>query len=130
MEQSRRVDTKTKQVEINRLTAEIDDLKKQLQIKNTQVKELASTRGEEKEQLAKEAESLKGELLAELVKCQQALQTSKRENSKLEEIVHQLRAQLKMAGLKERTCPVCNVIFPQRTSQRDFESHVQGHGVK
>ena len=38
-EHSRRDDIKTKQVEINRLTAEIDDLKKQLQIKNTQVQQ-------------------------------------------------------------------------------------------
>ena len=59
-------DSKMKQVEIDRLTAEIDDLKGQLQIKNTEVKalsQLASTRREEKEQLKKEAESLKGELL-------------------------------------------------------------------
>ena len=59
-------DGKTKQVEIDRLTAEIDDLKGQLQIKSTEVKalsQLASTRREEKEQLKKEAESLKGELL-------------------------------------------------------------------
>ena len=59
-------DGKTKQVEIDRLTAEIDDLKGQLQIKSTEVKalsQLASTRREEKEQLTKEAESLKGEPL-------------------------------------------------------------------
>ena len=58
-------DSKTRQAEIDGLMAEIDDLKNQLQIKGGQVKDLnrlASTRGEEKDRLAREVEKLKGEL--------------------------------------------------------------------
>jgi chromosome segregation ATPase len=71
------------------------------------------------------------EKLKELVECQQALQASEREKGKLEGIVRQLRAQLDslkaVAGSSERTCPICNTKFPGRMSQRDFETHVQGH---
>ena len=52
--------------QIAALQAEVSDLKGQLQIKDAQVEDLsqlASTRGEEKEQLAKEAEQLEGRLL-------------------------------------------------------------------
>ena len=66
MQQMKSGDDKTKKAEIDQLTAEIGDLKRQLQSKNAQVTELnqqASTRGEEKDQLAKEAERLQGELL-------------------------------------------------------------------
>ena len=58
-------DTKIRQAEIDGLMAEVDDLKQQLQIKGAQVNDLnrlASTRGEEKDRLTREVETLKREL--------------------------------------------------------------------
>ena len=59
-------DDKSKKAEIDRLTAEVGELTRQLQSKSAHVKELnqqASAHGGEKDQLAKEVQKLRGELL-------------------------------------------------------------------
>ena len=71
------------------------------------------------------------EKLKELVECQQALFASEKEKTKLEGIVHQLRAQLDslkaVASSNDRTCPICGTKFSGRMSQRDYEDHIQCH---
>ena len=125
---SRKEEMKQQQARIEQLETELAQVNlelEQFQDKHDKIVQ-AKTDALDKQQ------AVLDEKLKELVECQQALQASEREKTKLEGIVRQLRGQLD--GLKaaassanERTCPVCNTKFPGRISQRDFEIHVQGH---
>jgi peptidoglycan hydrolase CwlO-like protein len=90
---------KSKKAEIDRLTADVGELTRQLQSKNAHVKELnqqASAHGGEKDQLAKEIERLRGELL----EMQQARsddgKTKQAEINRLTEQLSKLRGQLQI----------------------------------
>ena len=89
MEQMRSDTGKTKQIRVDQLTSENDDLKSQLQIRSSQIEnlsQLSSTLGEEKEQLAKEVERLQ-----ELLEAQQM----KNDNSKAkQDEINRLTAQI------------------------------------
>ncbi len=97
LELSRVEEDKTKQVEISRLTAENSDLKRQLQDKNTQIRELNQSTDHhkvEKEQLVKEAENLQGELLTLQQSRTDDGKTKQAEISRLTGEIRDLRGQL------------------------------------
>ena len=97
MQQSRTDGDKTKKAEINLLTAEIGELKRQLRDGNSHVKELnqqASAHGAEKDQFAKEVERLQGELLAMKQTTNDDSKTKQAEIDRLTEENGNLRRQL------------------------------------
>ena len=86
MKQTTNGDSKTKQAEIDRLTEENDNLRRQLVIKSGQVEDLEqldNAHGKEKERLMTEADQLRDQLL-----------TMKRANSSLTDKVHRLTGPL------------------------------------
>ena len=97
LEQSRVDENTTNQVEISRLTAENNDLKRQLWDKNAQIQDLnqsASHQVAERERLAKEAENLQGELLTLRQSRTDDGKTKQAEISRLTGEIRDLRGQL------------------------------------
>lgn len=90
---------KSKKTEIDRLTAEVGELTRQLQSKSAHVKELnqqASAHRGEKDQLAKEVERLQGELLeVQLIRSDDG-KTKQAEMDRLTEQLGDLRGQLQI----------------------------------
>ena len=124
---SRKEEMKQQQARIEQLETELAQVRLELE----QFEEKHDKVVHAKTESLDRQQAVLDEKLKELVECQQALQASEKDKTKLESIVHQLRAQLDslkaVASTNERTCPVCNTKFPGRITQRDFETHVQGH---
>ena len=157
MDRERSDNSRVKHAEIEHLNTEIGALKGKLQIKNAQVEDLsqlASTRGEEKEQLESEVKQLQEQFLnmqrirVTLVDDNQAkvgkieelttrLNSLSREMERQSREKEQLKQKLAMAqraggghpGLaaSDRTCPMCQKQFPESISQQEYERHVQSH---
>jgi DNA repair exonuclease SbcCD ATPase subunit len=99
MQRTKSGNDKSKKAEIDRLIAEVGDLTRQLQSKNAHVKELnqqASAHGGEKDQLAKEVERLRGELLEMQKIRSDDGKTKQAEIDRLTEQLGKLRGQLQI----------------------------------
>ena len=92
-------DDKSKKAEIDRLTAEVGELTRQLQSKSAHVKELnqqASAHGGEKDQLTKEVQKLRGELLEVQQTKNDDGKTKQEEINRLTEQLDDFRGQLQI----------------------------------
>ena len=99
MQQTKSGDDKSKKAEIDQLTAEVGELTRQLQSKTAHVKELnqqASAHGGEKDQLAKEVEKLRRELLEVQQTRNDDGKTKQAEINRLTEQLDDFRGQLQI----------------------------------
>ena len=122
IEQTKSEGSKTKKVEIDRLTAEISDLKRQLHDKNAQIRDLSQTvnhQGEEKEQFAKEAERLQGELLKLQQSRSDDRKTNQTEINRLTREIRDFRGQLQTKNA--RVDELNQLASTQREEKKKFE---------
>ena len=134
MQQTRTDEGKTRQAEIDRLTREIGDLQGKLQIKNAQVEDLsqlASTRGEEKERLEKEAERLKGELLVVQQTRTDDGKTKQAEIGRLTGEIRELKRQLQSKNVQfEELNQLANTRGEEKKQLTNETEQLQGQLLK